>query len=98
HQRCSPTALGDILDLRRDGTAPTRGEVLDATGLSRMTVAQRGDALLGAGLVIEGAVGAGTGGRRPRSLSCNADHGVVLVAAVDTRHAQVAITDLNGRI
>ena len=42
-----PTGPGDVLDLIRHGRATTRGEVLDLTGLSRMTVAQRIDALLG---------------------------------------------------
>jgi predicted NBD/HSP70 family sugar kinase len=93
-----PTGPGDVLELIRHGRVTTRGDVLDVTGLSRMTVAQRVDALLAAGLVIEGAATAATGGRRPRSLSFNGEHGVVLAAAVDTTHARVAVTDLNGRI
>ena len=49
-----PTGPGDILDLIRHGRASTRGDVLEATGLSRMTVAQRLDALLDAEMIIEG--------------------------------------------
>ena len=49
-----PTGPGDILDLIRHGRASTRGDVLEATGLSRMTVAQRLDALLGAAMIVEG--------------------------------------------
>ncbi len=41
-----PTGPGDILELIRHGRATTRGDVLELTGLSRMTVAQRLDALL----------------------------------------------------
>jgi predicted NBD/HSP70 family sugar kinase len=93
-----PTGPGDVLDLIRHGQATTRGDVLDVTGLSRMTVSQRIDALLASGLVIEGPTGVATGGRRPRSLRFNAEHGVVVVAAVDTTHARVALTDLSGRI
>ena len=44
-----PTGPGEILDLIRHGRAQTRGDVLEVTGLSRVTVAQRIDALLDAG-------------------------------------------------
>jgi predicted NBD/HSP70 family sugar kinase len=93
-----PTGPGDVLELIRRGRAFTRGDVLDVTGLSRVTVAQRIDALLGAGLIVEGAARGATGGRRPRTLSFNADHGVVLAAAMDTTHTRVALSDLEGRI
>ena len=66
-----PTGPGDILDLIRHGRAPTRGDVLEATGLSRMTVAQRLDALLAAGMIVEGETTEATGGRRRRSLAFN---------------------------
>jgi predicted NBD/HSP70 family sugar kinase len=93
-----PTGPGDVFELIRRARATTRGEVLDATGLSRMTVSQRVDALLAEGLIIEGPAGVATGGRRPRSLSFNAAHSLVLTAAVDTTHARVALTDLSGSI
>lgn len=93
-----PTGPGDVLQLIRRSEATTRGEVLDATGLSRMTVSQRVDALLASGLVTEGPVGEATGGRRPRSLRFNAEHAVAVVATMDTTHARVALTDLSGRI
>lgn len=93
-----PSGPGDVLELIRHGRAFTRGDVLDVTGLSRMTVAQRVDALLAAGLIIEGAKRGATGGRRPRTLAFNADHGVVVSAAMDTTHTRVALTDLEGRI
>ena len=93
-----PTGPGDVFELIRRARAITRGELLDTTGLSRMTVAQRIDALLGAGLIIEGPTGDATGGRRPRSLSFNASHSLVLTAAVDTTHTRVALTDLSGEI
>jgi DNA-binding Lrp family transcriptional regulator len=48
-----PSGPGDILDLIRRGRAHTRGDILDLTGLSRMTVAQRVDALLAAGIIVE---------------------------------------------
>ena len=93
-----PTGPGDVLELIRHGHARTRGEVLDATGLSRMTVAQRIDALLSAGLLVEGRLGEATGGRRPRNLRFNAGHARVVAASVDTTHTRVALTDLDGRV
>lgn len=88
---------GDVLDLIRRGAANTRGDLVELTGLSRMTVAQRVDALLSAGLIVEGAAaGTATGGRRRRSLAFNVGHAMVLAAALDTSHARVALTDLDG--
>jgi predicted NBD/HSP70 family sugar kinase len=93
-----PTGPGDVLELIRRGQATTRGDVLDVTGLSRMTVAQRIDALLAAGLIVEGGTKAATGGRRPRSLEFNVEHSQVVTATVDTTHTRTAVTDLSGRI
>lgn len=89
---------GDILDLIRRGQASTRGEVLEATGLSRMTVSQRIDLLFTAGLILEGGTTGATGGRRSRSLNFNVEHSRVLVATVDTTHTRIALTDLAGRL
>jgi predicted NBD/HSP70 family sugar kinase len=91
-----PTGPGDILELIRHGRATTRGDVLEVTGLSRMTVAQRLDALLGAGMIVEGETGEATGGRRRRSLAFNTSQSRVLAAAVDTTHTRIALTDLGG--
>ena len=93
-----PTGPGDILDLIRHGRASTRGDVLEATGLSRMTVAQRLDALLAAAMIVEGDTTEATGGRRRRSLAFNTSQSRVLVAAVDTTHTRIAITDLGGTV
>jgi predicted NBD/HSP70 family sugar kinase len=98
YHRAVPTGPGDILDLIRHGKATTRGDVLDATGLSRMTVAQRLDALLGAGMVVEGDTRESTGGRRRRSLAFNTSQSHVVAAAIDTTHARVAVLDLGGRV
>jgi len=93
-----PSGPGDILDLIRHGRATTRGDVREVTGLSRMTVTQRVDALLGAGMVVEGETGEATGGRRRRSLAFNTSQSHVLAAAVDTTHARIAVLDLGGRV
>jgi predicted NBD/HSP70 family sugar kinase len=62
-----------------------------------MTVAQRVDALLSAGLIREGGPRT-TGGRRANSLEFDVDHAVLLVAAVDTRHTHAAVTRLDGAV
>ena len=93
-----PNGPGDILELIRHGRATTRGDVLELTGLSRMTVAQRLDALLGAGMVVEGETGEATGGRRRRSLAFNNAQSHVVAAAVDTTHTRIAVTDLGGTV
>ena len=93
-----PTGPGEILDLIRRGAVATRGDVLEATGLSRMTVTQRLDALFAAGLIVEGSTTGATGGRRRRSLAFNTSHAHVLVAAIDTTHTRIAVTDLGGAV
>jgi predicted NBD/HSP70 family sugar kinase len=93
-----PTGPGDILDLIRYGRASTRGDVVEATGLSRMTVAQRLDTLLGAAMIVEGETSEATGGRRRRRLAFNTSQSCVVVAAVDTTHTRIAITDLGATV
>lgn len=93
-----PTGPGDVLSLIRHGRAATRGDVLEITGLSRMTISQRLDALLDAGMIIEGDTTEATGGRRRRSLMFNTAQSRVLVAAVDTTHTRTAVTDLGGAV
>ncbi|MFC8596776.1 MULTISPECIES: ROK family transcriptional regulator [unclassified Isoptericola] len=89
---------GDILDLVRQGRASTRGEIAETTGLSRVTVAHRVDALLAAGLVEGAGSGDATGGRRATRLAFNADAAQVAVAAIETSHAEIAVTDLDGAV
>ena len=94
-----PTGPGDVLDLIRQGRATTRGDVLDVTGLSRMTVAQRIDALLAAGLIVEGDTDRGH--RRPAAgaACCSTPTSPrVLAATVDTTHTRIAVTDLAGTV
>ena len=93
-----PSGPGDVFDLIRHGRARTRGDVLELTGLSRMTVAQRIDALLAAGLIREAGADRASGGRRPTRLEFDVAHSVVVAATVDTTHSRTALTDLSGRI
>lgn len=89
---------GEVLSLIRRGRARTRGDIVDVTGLSRMTVAQRVDALLAAELIKEGRGERHTGGRMPKRLEFNADHSMVVSVSVDTKHSRVALTDLAGKV
>lgn len=93
-----PPGPGDVFELIRHGRARTRGDVLDLTGLSRMTVAQRVDALLAAGLIREAGADRASGGRRPTRLEFDVSHSVVVAATVDTTHSRTTLTDLSGRI
>lgn len=93
-----PIGAGDVLQLIRHGRATTRGDVLEITGLSRMTISQRIDALLAAGIVVEGATTEATGGRRRRRLVFNPSHSQVLTVAIDTTHTRLALVDLSGSL
>ncbi|WP_018157852.1 ROK family transcriptional regulator [Demetria terragena] len=89
---------GEVLDLIRRRQAYTRAQIAEVTGLSRVTVAQRVDALIDAGLISGAGEARSTGGRRATQLSFNADAGVCAVAALETTHADLALTDLGGAI
>ncbi|MDT0345248.1 ROK family transcriptional regulator [Streptomyces litchfieldiae] len=92
-------SAGHLLQLIRNGTATTRGELQRVTGLSRSTVAHRLDQLFRAGWIRETAgdpVDAPTGGRPSLRLEFDASHAVVLVADLETRHARAAVLDLGG--
>jgi len=74
----------------------TRADLARHTGLARSTVAQRVDALLASGLVVEAGGSASTGGRPPTVLAFNHHAGVVLVGDLGATHSRFAITDLAG--
>src|ERR1700754_584289 len=90
------TGAGGVLRLVRDGRATTRNELAEQSGLSRSTLAERVQALLGLGLLEEAVGVASTGGRPPATLSFNRSAGVVLVADIDPVRCQVAVCDLGA--
>jgi predicted NBD/HSP70 family sugar kinase len=94
----SPSGAGAMLRLIRDGRARTHAELVELTGLSRSTVAQRVDALLSRQLVVPAEPGASRGGRPPRTFAFNRDAGVVLAADLGATHSRVAVTDLDGDV
>ena len=87
---------GELLSLIRGGTAMTRADLARHTGLARSTVAQRVDALLAGGLLLEAGDTPSTGGRPATMLAFNHEAGVVLVADLGATHARMALTDLAG--
>jgi predicted NBD/HSP70 family sugar kinase len=87
---------GELLSLIRAGTAVTRADLARHTGLARSTVAQRVDALLASGLVLEAGGTPSTGGRPATMLAFNHRAGVVLVADLGATHARLAVSDLAG--
>src|SRR5918994_495490 len=94
----SPNGAGAMLRLIRDGRARTHAELVELTGLSRSTVAQRMDALLAQRLVLPAEPGASRGGRPPKTFAFNRNAGVVLGADLGATHSRVAVTDLAGDV
>ncbi len=91
-------ALVVVLDEIRFGRSRSRSELVARTGLGRATVAQRVGELIDRGLVVDGEVGASTGGRPPRQLTFRALAGHVLVADLGATSIDAAATTLDGRI
>ena len=88
----------DILSLIATGTATSRGALLDASGLSRVTVTQRVNALLASGLVRETEETLKSGGRPTRVLAVAETAGVILVANLGETHIHVAVMDIQPAI
>lgn len=91
------TTAGALLELVRTGRASTRAQLARHTGLSRTAVSARVAALTEAGLLLEGAELASTGGRPPGGLLFNVDAAVVVGLAVGRSRSQVGLFDLDGR-
>lgn len=91
-------ASDQILSLIRSGSASTRAELIEQTGLSRSTVSQRIGALLESNLVIGAGHATSTGGRRPTILAFNGSAGVVIGAALGATSSRVAVVNLAGAV
>lgn len=90
-------SAGHLLRLIRSGEATTRGELQQATGLSRSTVGHRLDQLFKAGWLRDRA-GTSTGGRPSARLEFDVSHAVVLAADLEPRHGRSAVLDLAGNL
>jgi predicted NBD/HSP70 family sugar kinase len=89
---------GEILQLIRSGRATTRTQVLEVTGLSRVTVAQRMDALVAAGIVRAAGDAGATGGRRSERFVFDPSDSLVLVAALELGEGELAVVDPHGSL
>jgi hypothetical protein len=89
---------GGILSLIATRRASSRAELLQASGLSRVTVTQRLNALLISGLARETEETLPSGGRPTRVLAINAASGFVLVANIGETHIHLAAMDLKPTI
>lgn len=78
------------------GTAVHRAELVATAGLARSTVTRHLDALIAAGVVVEGGTVERPGrGRPPLRLALNPHAGLVAVADVGAHHARLRIADLS---
>ncbi|MEV4172066.1 ROK family transcriptional regulator [Nonomuraea sp. NPDC049709] len=85
---------GALLAILRDGQARTRGELARLTGLSRSTVTQRLDGLIGQRWVVAGEGSISSGGRPAAVFAFNGAARVVLAADLGATHARLAVLDL----
>lgn len=76
----------------------SRAEIARRSDLSRSTVTEIVDDLLGTGLVGEVGVGPSRGGRPPIVLEFNYEAGCILGVDMGAAHVAVALTDLRGRV
>lgn len=85
------TNASDIFSLIATGEAVSRSALLERSGLSRVTVTQRLNALITANLVEEAARTLPSGGRPTRVLAVNRRAGHVLVANIGEAHLHLAL-------
>lgn len=97
-QMLSPNSAGALLALIYSGRAVSRAQIMQVTGLSRSTVSQRLDTLLGAGFICAASNESSTGGRPPATFQINQDFGVMLLADLGTQQMQIALSDMHGQI
>ena len=93
-----PAGTATLFQLLRDGRPRTRADLAAETGLSRSTVAERIDTLLGSGLLRFTDKASSTGGRPPTMFAFNPAARVVLAADIGATHAKLAVTDLAGAV
>ena len=92
--RVSVSNASEVLSLIARGSANSRAALLEASGLSRVTVTQRLNALLGAGLVEEALHTLPSGGRPTRVLGISRRAGFILVGDIGETHIHLAAMDM----
>ena len=94
-----PPSLADaVLRLIWDDERISRAEIARRAALSRSTVSEIVETLLGTGLVAEAGVGDSRGGRRPIVLEFQDDAGTIVGVDMGASHVAVIVTDLRGRV
>jgi predicted NBD/HSP70 family sugar kinase len=74
----------------------TRGEIIEATGLSAPTIGSLVGYLVRTGVVRDLGAGPSRGGRRPASMEFNARHGFVGAIDIGPTRTRLAVGDLKG--
>lgn len=87
-----------VLDALRTHDSIARADIARITGLSRSTVSQHVDRLLGHGLIREDDIADSTGGRRSRRLAFNQAAGFVAAIDQGATSQDIAVTELVGEV
>ena len=93
----SPSAKR-IIGAFRLAPSQTRQDLIDSTGLSRVTISQSVQELLDAGLVIEADALPSNGGRKASALAINPDFGFIGISYFSATSLTVAVSNLSGEI
>ena len=93
-EQASLANASEILSLIASGAANSRAALLVASGMSRVTVTQRLNVLLGVGLVEETLRTLPSGGRPTRVLGIKGSAGFMLVADIGETHIHLAAMNL----
>src|SRR5699024_10233566 len=89
---------GGLFQLLRDARPRTRADLVRSTGLSRPTVDERIDQMIGRGLIAEVDGAASTGGRPISRFGFNPCARVVIDADLGASHFRIAVTNLAGEL
>jgi predicted NBD/HSP70 family sugar kinase len=88
------SGAGAVLQAIRSTGCATRAELAEATGLSRSTLAERLEVLMGSTLIRPGDAMPSDGGRPRSTVELNPSAGVLLVADVEATRTVLAVLDL----
>ncbi|UCR90624.1 ROK family transcriptional regulator [Mycetocola spongiae] len=91
-------SASQLLQLLRDGAPRTRSELAQRTGLSRSTIAQRIDELMGLGLIVSTEDAISTGGRPSARFELNATGRIIIAIDMGATHCSVGLTDVLGTV
>lgn len=96
--RKGPSNKGMILELLRSAEMRTRIELSQITGLSLPTVMKWVDEFIAKGIVLDGGVGASTGGKPPRLLRFNYQSHHIVGIDINGSRIDVVLMDLAANV